>query len=43
MTELFRDESLRVRWVDGGEGLFGDSDLLNLNTPGDMEQYTRGA
>jgi len=43
MTELFRDESLRVRWVDGRDGLFDDLDLRNLNTPEDMEQYTQGS
>ena len=37
MTELFRDESLRVRWVDGPDGLFDDSDLRNLNTPEDLD------
>jgi molybdenum cofactor guanylyltransferase len=40
MTELFRDGSLRVKFVDGCDGLFDDSDLRNLNTPEDLEAYT---
>jgi molybdopterin-guanine dinucleotide biosynthesis protein A len=40
MTELFRDGSLRVKLVDGRDGLFDDSNLRNLNTPEDLEAYT---
>jgi molybdopterin-guanine dinucleotide biosynthesis protein A len=40
MMDLFRDGSLRVKFVDGREGRFDDSDLRNLNTPEDLEAYT---
>jgi molybdenum cofactor guanylyltransferase len=40
MTDLFRDGSLRVKFVDGRDGRFDDSNLRNLNTPEDLEAYT---
>src|SRR5262245_23446477 len=41
MTELFRDGSLRIKFVDGSDGRFEDADLRNLNTPEDLEAYTQ--
>jgi molybdopterin-guanine dinucleotide biosynthesis protein A len=36
VIETFLNNSLRIRWVDPGEGRFKDTDLANLNTPEDL-------
>lgn len=37
----FLDGPLRIRWVPHGDGPFDDSDLANINTPGDLQRLRR--
>jgi len=39
----FLDGPLRIRWVTPDQGPFFDSDLANINTPGDLRTLGRGA
>ena len=43
VIDTFLDGPLRIRWVTSGEGPFDDSDLANINTPGDLRRLRRGA
>ena len=38
VIETFLDDTLTVRWVGPDEGMFGDSDLANINTPEDLRK-----
>lgn len=42
VIDTFLDGPLRIRWVTPGEGPFDDSDLANINTPGDLRRLRRG-
>jgi molybdopterin-guanine dinucleotide biosynthesis protein A len=39
MKAFLEDPALKVRWLHPREGLFMDSDLANLNSPGDLEDF----
>ena len=39
--DAFPGVSLRVRWMDPGEGNFKDDDLFNINTPCDLLLFRR--
>lgn len=39
VTDIFLNESLRVKWLTGAEGHFRDEELYNLNSPQDLERY----
>jgi molybdopterin-guanine dinucleotide biosynthesis protein A len=38
VIETILNETLTVRWVGPGEGMFSDSDLANINTPEDLRK-----
>lgn len=38
VIETFLNNTLTVRWVGPDEGMFGDSDLANINTPEDLRK-----
>jgi molybdopterin-guanine dinucleotide biosynthesis protein A len=40
VIETFTDDDLDVRWVSPEEGMFGDQDLANINTPEDLRRLT---
>jgi len=42
VTDIFRGSRLKVRWLEGTEAHFHDSDFDNLNTPEDLSRFTAG-
>ncbi len=42
MTAFLANSPLRARWLTSTEGFFADSDLINLNSPNDLFEYTSG-
>ena len=41
VTDIFKDNGLRVRWLSPAEGGFAAADLTNLNEPADLERIAR--
>ncbi len=41
MTGFLEESPLKVRWVSRAEGGFEDDDLINLNTPNDLDSYIK--
>jgi len=39
MTSLLGNPSLKVRWLSPEDGCFADGDLINLNSPSDLDDY----
>ena len=42
MTAFLEDSPLNVRWLRPDEGSFSDQDLVNLNSPKDLDDYLAG-
>ena len=38
MIDILEESSLSIRWVGSEEGQFEDTDLANINTPGDLRR-----
>jgi molybdenum cofactor guanylyltransferase len=43
VLETFLEHGLTVKWVGPDEGSFKDSDLANINTPEDLQSFSRAS